>query len=161
MNEHPSQGQSKQRPDATATAKSDQFLAVSAEQPAEVLPGSMNDGALVRQVLIQSIRRSSKSRTQIAEEISSLCGYQVTETSLNKFTAESRTDYRWPGELDRAFCRATGDDTLLKVRAELAGYRVIGGHEIHLLELGREYLRQQRAAEEISILQHRLAGVTP
>lgn len=125
----------------------------------EGLPGTFNDRALIRAVLIQSIRKSTKSRAQIAEEISYLVDQTITETSLNKFTAESRTDYRWPGELDRAFCRVTGDDTLLKVRAELAGYKVIGGYEVHLLELGREYLRQKRAAEEVQMLEKRLAGV--
>lgn len=137
-----------------------QFPAVSSQQALfRDLGGVLNDGAVVRAVLIRSMRQCNKSRAQIAEEMTYLSGREVTETALNKYTAESRTDYRWPGELDRAFCRATGDDTLLKVRAELAGYRVIGAEEIHLLELGREYLRQVRAAHEVEILKTRLAGV--
>jgi hypothetical protein len=123
------------------------------------LPGSLNDSAVVRGVLIQSIRKSGKSRAQIAEDISFLSGRDVTEISLNKFTAESRTDYRWPAELDRAFCRATGDDTLLRCRAELAGYRMIDATESDLLDLGKEMLRQKRAAENMALLERRLQGV--
>ena len=72
------------------------------ENHLDALPGSLNDSAMVRAVLIQSIRNCDKSRAQIAEDITFYSGREVTEISLNKFTAESRTDYRWPAELDRA-----------------------------------------------------------
>src|ERR1039457_2167259 len=123
------------------------------------LPGSMDDSALVRGVLIQSIRKCGKSRAQLVENISFLSGRELTEISLNKSTAESRTDYRWPAELDRAFCQATGDDTLLRCRAELAGFFVIDATEAELLALGREYPRQKRASEKVALLEKRLQGV--
>lgn len=123
------------------------------------LPGSLNDGQLVRGVLIEAIRKCGKSRAQIADEISRSTGRDLTEISLNKFTAESRTDYRWPAELDRAFCAATGDDTLLRCRVEMAGYKVIGSEEMQLLELGRQYLMRQRASAQVSALEQSLAGV--
>jgi hypothetical protein len=119
----------------------------------------MNDSDLVRGVLAQAIRQCGKSRAQIAEEISFLSSREITEISLNKFTAESRTDYRWPAELDRAFCQATGDDTLLCCRAELAGYKMINATDAELLELGREYLKQKRANEKVAALEMRLRGV--
>jgi hypothetical protein len=114
---------------------------------------------MVRAVLIESIRKCDKSRAQIAEDVTFFSGREVTEISLNKFTAESRTDYRWPAELDRTFCRAVGDDTLLRCRAELAGYHVIDSTEAELLDLGREYLRQKRASEKVALLEKRLAGM--
>jgi len=129
------------------------------QSASEVQFGCFDDGELVRKVLTDSIRKCKKSRAQLAEEISFLSGRRLTEISLNKFTAESRTDYRWPAELDRAFCHATGDDTLLRCRAELAGYRLITADEIELLELGREYLRQKRANERVQLLEKRLQGV--
>jgi hypothetical protein len=119
----------------------------------------MDDSALVRGVIAQAIRRCGKSRAQLAEEISFLFGREVTEISLNKFTAESRSDYRWPAELDRAFCEATGDNTLLSCRAELAGYKMINAIDAELLELGREYLKQKRANEKVAALEMRLRGV--
>jgi hypothetical protein len=129
------------------------------ENGGPVLAGSLNDAALIRSVLTRSIRNSGKSRAQIADEMSFLVGSKITERQLNGFTAESREDYPWKGELDRAFCFVTGDDTLLKCRAELAGYRVITEQEAELLELGREYLRQKRANERVQLLEKRLSGV--
>jgi hypothetical protein len=124
-----------------------------------LLDGCLNDSALIRSVLIRSIKECSKSRAQIADEISRLTGRKITEVTLNKFTAESRGDYRWPAELNRAFCVATGSDLLLHAIAEAAGYMMIRGEDVELLELGREYLRQKRASEKVAILERHLAGV--
>lgn len=83
----------------SATANDEEISTVRAQQnlfeqgyswPA----GSLDDGALVRSVLIKAIKKCKKSRAQIAEEISRLTGRKLTETALNKFAAESRTDYR-------------------------------------------------------------------
>lgn len=120
--------------------------------------GSMNDGALVRGVLVEAIRNSGKSRAQIADEMSRLVGRAITQRMLDAYTAESREDHRWPGELTRAFCSATGDDRLLRVLAESAGLRVITDAESHLLELGRNYLQRSRAERAITALEQRLEG---
>jgi hypothetical protein len=119
----------------------------------------MNDAKVVRAALIESIRKSGKSRELIADQMSVLTGTEVTVRRLNAFTAESREDYRWPAELDRAFCAVTGCYDLIRCRAELAGFRLITESEAELLELGREYLRQKRAAERISLLEKGLSGV--
>jgi hypothetical protein len=134
----------------------DQPCVDDADQPT---PGSMNDSALVRNVLMRSIKSCPKSRAQIAEEISILAGREVSEISLSKYTAESRTDYRWPAELDRAFCAVTSDDTLLRCRAELAGYQVISAAEAKILEIGRQYLVRKRSAKSIALLERGLSGV--
>jgi hypothetical protein len=123
------------------------------------MPGSMSDATLVRSLIAEVIRKSSKSRAQIAEEMSYLVGREITERMLNGFTADSRDDYRWPGELDRAFCFVTGDDRLLRCRVELSGYVVITNDEFELLELGRQYLIRQRAANKVELLERRLQGV--
>lgn len=141
-------------PFSTVRAQQSLFTATS---PAG--PGSINDGSLIRFTLIESIKQCRKSRAAIADEITRLTGRKFTEIALNKFTAESRIDYRWPAELTRAFCAATGDDSLLHVTAEAAGYRLIRDEELELLELGRQYLRRKRANEEAEMLEKRLAGV--
>ena len=58
-----------------------------------------------------------------------------------------------------AFCRAVGSDLLLNAVVEAGGYKIIRNEEIQLLELGREFLRQKRASETISMLEKRLQGV--
>ena len=121
--------------------------------------GTFNDDSLVRGVLSASIKRSRLSRAQISEKMTILLGLSVTERMLASFTAESKELHRWPGAWDRAFCVATGDDTLLRCRAEAAGYQLIRGEEIELLELGKEFLRQKHATDRLQLLEKRLAGV--
>jgi hypothetical protein len=113
----------------------------------------------VRGVLADSIKTCNKSRDQIAEAMTFALGREITTRQLNAWTAESREDYRFPSEFDRAFCFATGDDRLLRCRAELAGYKVISTEESDLLELGRNYLIHKRAAEKMAQLERQLQGV--
>jgi hypothetical protein len=120
--------------------------------------GGINDDLLVRDVITDAIKRSGKSRQQVADEMSALLGTEVTDRMLNSFTASSREQHRWPGAWDRAFCMAAGDDRLLTCRVELAGYKVIRGDEVHLLELGRQYLLRKRSEAELADLERRLEG---
>jgi hypothetical protein len=126
-----------------------------------VVPGSLNDDLLVREAITVSIKRSGKSREQIADEMSRTLAIAVTARMISSFTAESKELHRWPGAWDRAFCAAVNDDTVLKCRAEAAGYQLIKDEEIHLLELGREYLQQKHAAERIHHIEKLLAGGRP
>jgi hypothetical protein len=118
----------------------------------------MDDDALIRGVLGESIQRCSKSRAQIADEMSVLVGREVTERQLNNYTAQSREQFRWPAELTRAFCFVTGDDRLLRALPEAAGLRVIAGTEGDLLDLGRSYLTRKRAERAMSAIEQRLEG---
>ncbi len=122
-------------------------------------PGSMNDAALIRAIVVDAMKHCTKSRAQIADEMSLLVGTQVTERMLNAFAADSREDHRFPSELARAFCAVVGDDRLLTCCAEAAGLHVIDETGWELLELGREYLRQKRSASAVAGLEKRLAGV--
>lgn len=123
-----------------------------------VLPGSLNDSHVIRATLTEVIRTCGKSRAQIANEMSYLVGREVTERMLNGFTAESREDYRWPAELDRAFCAVTGDTRLLTCRVERHGLHVIDDNDLLLLELGRAVHQRNRAGDAIDILQRQLVG---
>jgi hypothetical protein len=44
----------------------------------EILPGSLNDDSLVREVVTEAIKRSGKSREQVADEMSRTLGLSVT-----------------------------------------------------------------------------------
>lgn len=122
-------------------------------------PGSGNDDAIVRQAISGAIRRCSKSREEIAEEMTTLVGVRVTEKMLNSYSGEANQPHRWPAAWDRAFCQITGDDTLLICRVQAAGLFVIDQTGRDLLELGRELLRQKQAAENAALLEARLRGV--
>lgn len=124
-----------------------------------VADGSLNDDLLVREVVTAAIKRSDKSREQIAEEMSRTLGVRVTARMLTSFTSESKELHRWPGAWDRAFCHAVKDTQLLVCRVERAGFWVIEKDEYDLLALGREYLRQKRASEKVALLERQLAGL--
>jgi len=78
---------------------------------------------------------------------------------ITSFTTETKELHRWPGAWDRSFCVAVNNNRLLFCRVELAGYRVIDATEADLLELGKETLKQKRAAENAAMLEKRLQGV--
>jgi hypothetical protein len=79
---------------------------------------------------------------------------------LNGFTAESKDDYRFPSELERAFCTVTGDNRLLISKVERHGLYVIDANEKDLLELGRAYAQRTNADERIELLQRRISERT-
>jgi len=118
----------------------------------------LNDEALVRRTLVDSIQRSGKSREVIAEELTSLVGRKVTARMIMAFTAESKELHRWPAEWDRAFCQVVGDQSLLVCRVQAAGLKVISPSEYIMLQLGRACMRRARAQSEIDRLLQGLLG---
>lgn len=122
-------------------------------------PGSMNDEGLVRGIVTGCIRKSSKSREQISEEMSRLTGSTVTVRMLNSYTSEAAEQHRWPSQYTRAFCHVVEDWSLLRCIVERAGFHMITHAEADLLALGREYLRQKRASEKIALIEVGLRGV--
>lgn len=128
------------------------------QQYEDITSGSINDAGMVRAILVESIKQSGKSRAQIADIMSRLTGTEITERRLNAYTAASREDFSFPIELARAFCMATQDFSLLRHLVEMAGLRVVTRTEFDVLQLGHEYLTQKRAAENMALLEKRLAG---
>jgi len=120
--------------------------------------GTMNDAAMVRSVIVDAMRKCNKSRASIADEMSHLTGTKVTERMLNCYAADSREDARFPQELQRAFCAATGDTRLLTFGAEAAGLHVIDDAGKDLMEIGRRYLTRKRSEAELAELERRLEG---
>lgn len=122
-------------------------------------PGKFDDDRLIRSAIAETLRKCTLSREQIADAMSLLLNQRVTEQMLNSYSAESKMSNRFPAAWQRAFCQATGNDALLRCCAELAGFRLLTEAEGELLELGREYLNQKRAAEKLARIEKRLAGV--
>jgi hypothetical protein len=84
--------------------------------------------AAIRRTLSRALRACSKSRESVAEELSILLGMPVSARSLNNYTAESKSNYRFPAAWVVAFCKATGDDSLqrLLLGPELAAILQLG-----------------------------------
>ncbi len=122
-------------------------------------PGSFNDENLVRSIITESITNSAKSRDQVADEMTLLVGSRVSIRMLNSYTSEAAEQHRWPTQYTRAFCYVVQDWTLLRCIVERAGFHMITRQEHELLELGREYLKQKRANDNVQLLEQRLRGV--
>jgi hypothetical protein len=120
-------------------------------------PGSCDDDAVVRGLITDSIKRSAKSREEIAELMSQFTGQKITLRMLNAYTAEAAERHRFPLSFARAFCVAVGDWLLLNFIAERAGFRVIDARDTQVLEVGRSYLAQRKIASRMTELERQLA----
>lgn len=93
--------------------------------------------ALVLHDAIDPVTGERMDRFAVAIALSRLCGRDVTKNMLDRFTAPSAEDWRFPAELIPALVKATGDRRLLELLAELCEARVVVGAEVWEAELGR------------------------
>lgn len=125
----------------------------------DLTPGSFNDEFVIRGLVTNAIKTCSKSRQQIAEEMTNLLGAPVTKRSLDSYTSESADQNRFPAQYTRAFCYVTQDWSLIRCVFERCGLHVITKAERKLLELGRQTLICERAVSAIAKLKQELQGV--
>lgn len=115
------------------------------------IPGAGDDDAMVRAVLTDTIKRCAKKRIQIAEELSTSVGRQISEAMLNAFTADSKENHRWPTAWTRAFCQVTGDYRLLRCTAERAGFQLITTKQVHLLQLAEQLIARETSERSLRV----------
>ena len=106
------------------------------------------DAIALLSLLTAEIRKSGLSRDQIASAMTVLSDQEVTVRQLYGYTAESREDFPWPGQLDIIFCEVVGSYRLLAERVKRAGFRLIGPKEGRLIALGKAW-EQKRRVEQI------------
>src|SRR6266704_98967 len=123
----------------------------SIDDPSDgVIPGSYDDDAVTRGLLVDAIRKCEKSREQIAERMSWLLARTVTASMLNDFTADSKQSHRFPFGWSRAFCESTGDWRLMHALADRSGFLLISKDDADVLTLGELVIQEQRARNEIT-----------
>ena|SRR5437868_6873131 len=71
-----------------------------------------DDDIRFRVLLSQSIRRSGKSREQIADDMARILNRPITARQLNQWSAVSHEAWRMPAIYVSAFCQAVGDNQL-------------------------------------------------
>ncbi|MDH4317116.1 MAG: hypothetical protein OEV64_01880 [Desulfobulbaceae bacterium] len=116
--------------------------AVNASKPTE---GSLNIQAQLRSSLVHAIKNCSLSRHQIAGEMSHLLGHEVSKTTLDSWTAESKERNRIPAEYLPAFCKITGDRDPLRILAEAGDMYAMPGPEALRAEI-QKYDEEERKA---------------
>jgi len=142
-------------------SKSTEFAGIESGdlfQAAERLDASLNLDMAVRKAITAAAKQSTKSRAQIADDLTRLTGHRVSEKMLYTFSSESREGHRFPAAWLAAFCVSTRDPHLLQTIVEHAGYRLITNDEAMLIDLARAYLAHKEAAEKIVALEHRITS---
>ena len=107
--------------------------------------GALNIAEKLRLSLIRAIKDCHLSRHQIAGEMSHLLGYEVSKTTIDTWTAESKEQHRIPAEYLPAFCKTTGDLEPIRILAECGGMFAMPGPEALRAEI-QKYDEQERKA---------------
>jgi hypothetical protein len=107
--------------------------------------GSANIHEQTRQIISNALRHLTKSRWQIAGEMSHLLGEEISVHQLNSWAAPSKS-HRMPFEYAAAFCLATDNHELLSVSAKAAGMFLLPGSGALRCEI-QKYDEQVRRAQ--------------
>jgi len=107
--------------------------------------GALNVKERLRCALNAALKRSPLSRHQVAGEMSHLLGVEVTKTTIDAWTAESKDGHRIPAEYLPAFCKVTGDYTPLMILEEISGRFSMPGPDALRSEIKR---REEKLAAE-------------
>lgn len=131
-----------------------------AQQPPlfpESYPGALDIDSAVRGIVTDAIRKSRKSREQIAEEMSYLVSRSVTKTMLDCYTSETK-EHQFPVRFLPAFCQATADYRALRLLADRANLVLITPAEAQLIDVARRLEAKRRADAEFEETTDRVFG---
>jgi hypothetical protein len=115
--------------------------------------------AQLRRALSNAIKKSGKSREQIAAEMEEVGGSDpdvpVSRAMLDAWTAPSRGSWRFPAIYLAAFIHVTGADNLLEQIVAQRGHMVLRAEDIEHVVLGRMINERDRLNESIRSLRKR------
>lgn len=112
--------------------------------------GSFNIKDKLSQMLSDGLKEFEGSRYEAAAKMSELCNQEITKTMLDSWTAESKTNHRFPAEYMPAFCFVTGYKEPLIEMARMIDCHLLESEDALLAELGKieETKRELDAKEE-------------
>lgn len=112
--------------------------------------GSLQHSIELREVMSEALRTSQLTRYEVAAEMSRLLGVEITKAQLDAWTAESRSNWRFPFEYAAAFDAALGGHVLQDLLARKRGTRVARGPDSMLADLGRieQMMRELRTLRQ-------------
>lgn len=109
--------------------------------------GSLDYATELRFVLSDAVKRCPKTRNEIAARMSDLTGHDITKAQIDAWTAESKTEWRFPFEYAAAFEVATDSTCLQELLGRKRGSRILVGEETLLAELGRIDQQEEKLKE--------------
>lgn len=110
--------------------------------------GELNVAERLRLALVKAIKACHLSRHQIAGEMSHLLGHEVSKTTIDTWTAESKDQHRIPAEYLPAFCQVTGDRQPIALLAEVGGMFAMPGPEALRAEIQKFDEEERKARAE-------------
>ena len=113
-----------------------------------VAESTLNIRETLRLALNDAISNCQLSRHQIAGEMSHLLGKEISKSSIDAWTAESKENNRIPAEYIPAFCRATGSRRPLEIINEAAGIFALPGPDALRSEIQRFAEAERKARAE-------------
>lgn len=138
----------KKRIDTRQMSLFDVLQSTAQKDPDEIIEGQLNISEKLRQLIKRAISRSGLSRHQIAGEMSHLLGTEISKTTIDSWTAESKSGHRIPAEYLPAFCRVTGDREPLRLLAETGDMYAMPGPEALRAEIQKFDEQEKKARAE-------------
>lgn len=128
-------------------------------RPVELAAASLDYSKELRQVLSDALKKSDKTRFEICARMSELLNHDVSKSTLDAMTAESREGWRFPFEWVAAFEVACDTYCLTEFLARKRGCKVYAGDEVRQAEIGRlESQMQELNAKLKALKKARIAG---
>jgi hypothetical protein len=131
-------------------------------------PGSMDISMRQRHAVSNAIKNSGKDRIDICADIYKLSGREVSKSTLDGWSAESRDlsndgidfngNRRWgiPSEVIPAFCASTGDWETLFIQVEACNYKALKGKDVVRARIGLLKEEITKKTQEIKDLEKAL-----
>ncbi|MEN2980300.1 hypothetical protein P7L78_26615 [Tistrella bauzanensis] len=106
-------------------------------KPPRLLPGSLAYGDELCGILAHALKETPLSRAEVAARMSDLAAADISEATLNAWTAKSKDRHRFPMEYAAAFEVATDTVVLQHLLASKRGSLVLIGQEARDARLGQ------------------------
>ncbi|WP_372069667.1 hypothetical protein P7L75_01060 (plasmid) [Tistrella mobilis] len=134
------------RSDPRQLSLEDGFWAIP--KPPQLLPGSLAYSDELCGALSHALKETPLSRGEVAARMSDLAAAEISEATINAWTARSKGGHRFPFGYAAAFEAATGSIVLQQLLASKRGSLVLIGQEARDARLGQVRRRIAALREE-------------
>lgn len=114
----------------------------------------------MKRAMSRAVRECPYDRPTIVARMSQYLGVTISKTTLDAWTAESKTGHDVTLPRFAAFVHATGALWLWDEAAKMQGVTVLIGEEALLAEIAHRQQEQKRAAAELKVLLSRPIKIT-
>lgn len=121
-------------------------------RPVNPQPASLDHARELRHLLSDALKKTIKSRFEVASRMSELTGHDISKAMLDAWTAESREAWRFPFEYATAFEIACGTYCLTEFQARKRGCKVYAGDEVRQAEIGRIESQMEELSTKLKAL---------